>query len=135
MSKGLDSLKQLEGFKVMKLEEIKHFENIEKDLNDFDKLKSEICEMFGLDNLFPYDDINAIIKGLEEHMEWANENHLNALKNGIKAKCFDILKATNNIKISFYDNGRRHYKIEFDRTRNQEISKENYELLEKGFKK
>lgn len=45
-------------------------------------------------------------------------------------KALEIIKKTKNIKVSFYENGSgKHYKIEFDRTRNQTITKEEFNLL------
>lgn len=42
----------------------------------------------------------------------------------------EIIKKTKNIKVSFYENGSgKHYKIEFDKTRNQTITKEEFNLL------
>ena len=38
-------------------------------------------------------------------------------------KALEIIKKTKNIKVSFYENGSgKHYKIEFDKTRNQTIT-------------
>lgn len=45
-------------------------------------------------------------------------------------KALDIIKETKNIKVSFYENGSgKHYKIEFDKTRNQTITEEEFNLL------
>lgn len=45
-------------------------------------------------------------------------------------KALEIIKKTKNIKVSFYENGSgKHYKIEFDKTRNQTITEEEFELL------
>ena len=45
-------------------------------------------------------------------------------------KALEIIKKTKNIKVSFYENGSgKHYKIEFDKTRNQTITKEQFNLL------
>ena len=41
----------------------------------------------------------------------------------------NILKKTKNLQVYFFDNGKRHYVLKFDRTRNQRISKEQYELI------
>lgn len=42
----------------------------------------------------------------------------------------EIIKKTKNIKVSFYENGSgKHYKIEFDKTRNQTITEEEFNLL------
>ena len=38
-----------------------------------EKLKVDICEMFGLDNLFPYNDKKAYLKELEEYMGRKNQ--------------------------------------------------------------
>ena len=45
-------------------------------------------------------------------------------------KALEIIKKTKNIKVSFYENGSgKHYKIEFDKTRNQTITEEEFETL------
>lgn len=44
-------------------------------------------------------------------------------------KAIEILKGTKNIEVYFFDNGKRHYRIKFDRTREQEISQEKFDLL------
>ena len=45
-------------------------------------------------------------------------------------KALEIIKKNKNIKFSFYENGSgKHYKIEFDKTRNQTITKEEFKLL------
>lgn len=45
-------------------------------------------------------------------------------------KALEIIKKTKNIKVSFYENGSgKHYKIEFDKTRNQTITQEEYETI------
>jgi len=45
-------------------------------------------------------------------------------------RVLDIIKETKNIKVSFYENGSgKHYKLEFDRTRNQTITAEEFDLL------
>ena len=45
-------------------------------------------------------------------------------------KALEIIKKTKNFKVSFYENGSgKHYKIEFDKTRNQTITKEEFNLL------
>ena len=47
-------------------------------------------------------------------------------------KALEIIKKTKNIKVSFYENGSgKHYKIEFDKTRNQTITQEEFNLLKK----
>ena len=76
-------------------------ENIRKDIYDFytdylddistikqallkaqedEKLKVDICEMFGLDNLFPYNDTKAILKELEEYMGRKNQLWVDFMK-------------------------------------------------------
>lgn len=44
-------------------------------------------------------------------------------------KAIEILKGTKNIEVYFFDNGKRHYRIKFDRTREQEIYQQDYKLL------
>ncbi len=47
-------------------------------------------------------------------------------------RVLDIIKETKNIKVSFYENGSgKHYKLEFDRTRNQTITQEEFNLLKR----
>ena len=47
-------------------------------------------------------------------------------------KALEIIKKTKNIKVGFYENGSgKHYKIEFDKTRNQTITQEEFNLLKK----
>ena len=47
-------------------------------------------------------------------------------------KVLEILKKTKNIKTSFYENGSgKHYKLEFDRTKNQTITKEEFNFLKR----
>jgi hypothetical protein len=45
-------------------------------------------------------------------------------------KALEIIKKTKNIKTSFYENGSgKHYKLEFDITKNQTITEQEYDLL------
>ena len=48
-------------------------------------------------------------------------------------KALEILKKTKNIEVYFFDNGKRHYRIKFDRTKEQEISQEKYNILKEVF--
>lgn len=53
---------------------------------------------------------------------------IRALRKCVRA--LEIIKKTKNIKLSFYENGSgKHYKIEFDKTRNQTITEEEFNLL------
>lgn len=55
-------------------------------------------------------------------------NYYNIIEKSLKA--LEIIKKTKNIKVSFYENGSgKHYKIEFDKTRNQTITEEEFNLL------
>lgn len=45
-----------------------------------EELKVDICEMFGLDNLFPYNDTKAILKELEEYMNRKNQLWVDFMK-------------------------------------------------------
>ena len=55
------------------------------------------------------------------------EEKYNIVKKELKA--LEIIKKTKNIEVYFFDNGKRHYRIKFDRTREQEVSQEEYKLL------
>ena len=44
-------------------------------------------------------------------------------------KALEILKGTRNIEVYFFDNRKRHYRIKFDKTREQAISLEQYTIL------
>lgn len=69
---------------------------------DNEELKIDICEMFGLDNLFPYNDTEEIIKELEEYMDRKNQLWVDFMKTSKQLKKQDkILDAFKNyIKIS-----------------------------------
>lgn len=54
-------------------------------------LKCEICELFGLDNLFPYTDNEAILKGLEEYMNNKNELWVKYMKKSKKEQACEII--------------------------------------------
>ena len=49
-------------------------------------LKVDICEMFGLDNLFPYNDTKAILKELEESMGERNQLWVDFMKTSKELK-------------------------------------------------
>jgi len=51
---------------------------IEKEKQE--ELIFQICDMFGLDNLYPYKDYGAILKGLEEYMDRKNELYIQYVK-------------------------------------------------------
>ena len=51
-----------------------------------EKLKVDICEMFGLDNLFPYNDTKAILKELEEYMGRKNQLWVDFMKTSKELK-------------------------------------------------
>ena len=64
-------------------EDLKQFTNIKQALlnaQEDEKLKIDICEMFGLDNLFPYNDNKAILKQLEEYMDRKNQLWVDFMK-------------------------------------------------------
>ena len=74
-----------------------------------EKLKVDICEMFGLDNLFPYNDTKAILKELEEYMGRKNQLWVDFMKTSKKFK--EQKKALEIIKehIKFDDSGIETY--------------------------
>ena len=51
-----------------------------------EELKVDICEMFGLDNLFPYNDTKAILKELEEYMGRKNQLWVDFMKTSKELK-------------------------------------------------
>lgn len=58
------------------------------------------------------------------------------LKAQEQEKVLKILFGTKNIKIGFYDNGKgRTYYIEFDKTRTQKISQEEFDLVKRWLEK
>ena len=68
-----------------------------------EKLKVDICEMFGLDNLFPYNDTKAILKELEEYMGRKNQLWVDFMKTSKELKeqqkVLEILKKYFIIKL------------------------------------
>jgi len=71
-----------------------------------EKLKVDICELFGLDNLYPYNNTNAILKELEEYMDRKNQLWVDYMKASKQLKEKDrILNIINekcvNMKLVF----------------------------------
>ena len=73
---------------------------------------------------YPYTRIS------DEYYEDFNTIKQALLKAEKEHKALEIIKKNKNIKFSFYENGSgKHYKIEFDKTRNQTITKEEFNFL------
>ena len=90
------------------LEALKYFKSA---YNSFLKTKNDFCQI-----TFSREQANEFVEEVE-----AVEK---------KVKALEIIKKNKNIKFSFYENGSgKHYKIEFDKTRNQTITKEEFNLL------
>ena len=88
-AKPSEAMGELETLKEMLNEFVKHnlidkaFKTIKQCIlkaQKDEKLKVDICEMFGLDNLFPYNDTDAILKELEEYMDRHNELWVDFMK-------------------------------------------------------
>lgn len=93
MSKGLGQLQFLRrNYCVLKRERECACDIIEKELKEGEKdheLKVEICEYFGLDNLFPYNDNSKIMEKLKE-----TQGHYYDIqfKKSKKEKALDIIR-------------------------------------------
>lgn len=66
--------------------DLKNIENYILKAQEQEKLKVYICEMFGLDNLFPYNDTKAILKELEEYMNRKNQLWVDFMKTSKELK-------------------------------------------------
>ena len=77
----------------------------------------------------------ALLKAQEQEKENARKDNLIKYYESIireHQQILKIIKETKNIKVSFYENGSgKHYKLEFDRTRNQTITEEEFDLLKR----
>ncbi len=108
MSKGLEATKRLKwGYAITHEERINLCECIEKELKEREKYKyfiQEICRYVGLDNLFPYDNLEEIekeIKTMADNAHWyianKNQKELELIK-----KCFYVAKSSGAILLTDY---------------------------------
>lgn len=107
-------------------------------LQDYEIVKQALLELESIKEAKPSEALKCLEDLYCEPVDYRSNDKANdyetiqqALLNAEKEhKALDIIKKTKNIKISFYENGSgKHYKIEFDRTRNQTITKEEFNLL------
>jgi len=63
--------------------------------NKYKKLVCELCDFFGMDNLFPYEDTDAIWKSFMEMYDRNCEVSFKLMKKNKKAIACDILKKKN----------------------------------------
>lgn len=110
MSKGLEALELLKNRAL-------------SDLDSVPKTAMSICEKSNEEVMKAYEILK---QGLLKAQEQEKENF--KLK-----KALEILKKTKNIEVYWFDNGKRHYRIKFDKTREQEISQEAFNLLNEVF--
>ena len=102
MSKGLEALKDFKEeycancIGICKECELKIIEQELKEGEKDHKLKVDICEFFGLDNLFPYDDNEKILKELEEIQGHYYDIQFKKSK---KEKALKHIKETLNLKV------------------------------------
>ena len=141
MSKGLEALGRITGTQNLTMYEQNECLNIiEKELKEGEKnhkLKIDICEYFGLDDLFPYDDNSKIMEKLKEIQNYYYDIQFKKSK---KEKALEIIKKTrvdtNLIKLSKdYDDYCAMEVIKIldnTQTTNQKgITEEEYDLLKK----
>lgn len=81
-----EALKWLERYRMHILFNTNVVEDALLKAQEDEKLKIDICEMFGLDNLFPYNDNKAILKELEEYMDRYNQLWVDFMKTSKQLK-------------------------------------------------
>lgn len=128
-------------------EDLKQFTNIKQALLNLlkaqkdEKLKVDICEMFGLDNLFPYNDTKAILKELEEYMGRKNQlwtdymktsKELKEQKSGNYKKALEIIFEKNvDIELLKESENRYEYNMHFPYREIYHLTEEEFDLIKK----
>ena len=97
-----------------------------------EKLKVDICEMFGLDNLFPYNDTKAILKELEEYMDKRNQLWVDFMKTSKESKEQEkVLEVLKKHKINIYRILDVESVSQYNEWENDNLVEEEFELLKR----
>ena len=112
--------------------------------NKYKKLVCELCDFFGMDNLFPYEDTDAIWNSFMEMYEDNSEVRFKLMKKNKKAMACDILKKKNvdlqYVRTCIDDNQtvKRYNEYILDCTMSHymcdPLTEEEYELFKEVFK-
>lgn len=99
-----------------------------------EKLKVDICEMFGLDNLFPYNDTKAILKELEEYMGERNQLWVDFIKKSKRLKEQEkVLEILKKHKINIYRILDVESVSQYNEWENDNLVEEEFYLLKRYF--
>ena len=92
------------------------FQDLAEEVERLEKkeyLLNELCDYYGFDNLFPYDDLDAIEKSFKKHLDETTITRMDNLMLQKKLEPLKVLKPRIKLKESTIINDGKEYEVVF----------------------